>query len=176
MVMDGDACRCGCRGCLEAYIGAPGIIRRLRAIDPQSLTQISDETKIVEALIQMARQGNPTMAHVLSETLHYCGAGIANLINLFNPQHIILGGKIGLLLGEHCLPEIIQEIERYALKQPFRATRIGVSQLGSDAVSLGAAGLALETFLAQVGKPGEHFAQHAGAHIVLSSKGKKGRD
>ena len=176
IVLDGDRCRCGCRGCLEAYIGAPGIIRRLRAIDPESLTHISDEAEIVEALIQMAKQGHSTMAHILSETLHYCGAGIANLINLFNPQRIILGGSIGLLLGRYCLPEIIQEVERYALKQPFHATSISVSQLGNDAVSLGAARLALEDFLSQVGKPGDYFGRQTETHIVLPGREKIHKD
>lgn len=174
MVLDGDECRCGCRGCLEAYIGAPGIIRRLREIAPQSLTHLSDETEIVKTLITMAKQGDTIMAHILSETVHYLGAGVANLINLFNPQRIILGGKIGLLLGEHCLPEIIQEVERYALKQPFHATRILVSQLGTDAVSLGGARLALEAFLTQVGKSGDHFSQHIVSRAALSTRGKKG--
>ena len=160
MVLDGDPCRCGCRGCLEAYIGAPGIIRRLREVAPQSLLHVSDETEIVEMLIKVAKQGDATMAYILAETVHYLGAGIANLVNLFNPQRIILGGKVGLLFGEHCLPEITQEVARYALKQPFNATRIQVSQLGEDAVSLGAARLVLEAFLAQVGKPSNHFARY----------------
>ena len=176
MVLDGDPCRCGCRGCLEAYIGAPGIIRRLRAIAPRSLLHISDETECVETLIKAAKLGDATMAQVLSETLHYLGAGIANLINLFNPQQIILGGKVGLLLGTYCLPDIIQEVERYALRQPFHATRILVSQLGVDAASLGAARLVLEAFLTQVGKPGDHFSQHNLSRTVLSTREKKERE
>src|SRR5258708_30184494 len=90
MVLDGDPCRCGCRGCLEAYIGAPGIIRRLREVAPQSLLHVRDETEIVEMLIKVAKQGAATMAYILAETVHYLGAGIANLVNLFNPQRIIL--------------------------------------------------------------------------------------
>lgn len=175
MVLDGDQCRCGCRGCLEAYIGAPGIIRRLREVDPRSLTHLSDETEIVEALIKGAKQGDPTMARILTETIHYLGAGVANLINLFNPQRIILEGKVGLLLGKYCLPEIIQEVERYALKQPFHATRILVSQLGGDAACLGAARLALEAFLTQVGKPGEHVSQSAMAAATSLARERKGK-
>ena len=176
IVLDGDACRCGCQGCLEAYIGAPSIIRRLRAIAPQSFLSISDETECIEALIKEAKQGEATMTRVLSETLHYLGAGIANLINLFNPQRIVLGGKVGLLLGKYCLPDIIREVERYALRQPFHATRILVSQLGVDAASLGAARLALDAFLMQVGKPGDQFAQRGLSRAALSSRGKKERD
>jgi hypothetical protein len=81
------------------------------------------------------------------------------LINLFNPQRIILGGKVGLLLGKYCLPDLLLEVERYALKQPFYTSRLLVSQLGVDAVSLGAARQALETFMLQIGKPGDHLSR-----------------
>jgi predicted NBD/HSP70 family sugar kinase len=155
MVLDGAPCRCGCRGCLEAYIGAPGLLRRLQELAPGCLAERGDETEQVRACIQGAKQGDPVMARVLAETLHYLGAGIANLLNLFNPQRVILGGKIGLLLGASYLPEMIAEVERYALKQPFEATTFQVSQLGVDAVSLGGARQALEVFLTQVGRPGE---------------------
>jgi predicted NBD/HSP70 family sugar kinase len=173
MVLDGDQCRCGCKGCLEAYIGAPGIIRRLRALDPQSLPHSSDEAELLEALIHNAGQGKVVPARVLAETLHYLGAGIANLINLFNPQRIVLGGKVGLLLGKYCLPEIRQEVQRYALQQPFHAAHILVSQPGVDAVSLGAARLVLETFLARVGQPASTFAQQVGTRPSPSVRGKR---
>lgn len=162
IVLNGELCRCGRRGCLEAYIGAPGIIRRLREVGPQIPMPVSlDETEAIKALLQAARQGDASATYVLLDTIHYLGAGLANLINLFNPQRIILGGKTGLLLGEQYLPEIIREAERYALKQPFKTAHIQVSRLGIDAVSLGAARLALEGFLAYVGKPTDRFAQFA---------------
>lgn len=176
MVLDGEPCRCGCRGCLEAYIGAPGIIRRLRALAPQRLIHLNDEAEIVETIIKMARQGDAIMEQILGETNRYLGAGIANLINLFNPQRIILGGKVGLLFGEYCLPEITQEVQRHALSQPFNATRILISQLGGDAVSLGAARLALEAFLMQVGRPGDHLSQQITTRAVLSTREKLKRD
>lgn len=176
MVLDGEQCRCGNRGCLEAYIGAPGIIRRLRAAAPQRLMHLTDEAEIVETVIKMAKQGDSTMALILTETTRYLGAGIANLINLFNPQRIILGGKVGLLFGEYHLPEIIQEVKHYALRQPFSAARILISHLGGDAVSLGAARLALEAFLMQVGKPGSHFSQQVVSRAALSTRGKLRRD
>lgn len=160
MVLDGEECRCGSRGCLEAYIGAPGIIRRLRQIAHASaVLESNNETEIIAALIQAAQQGDQAAGRVLDDTIRYLGAGIANLINLFNPQRIILGGKVGLLLGQHCLPDIIQETRRHALKQPFEAAHILVSSLGADAVSLGAARLALEGFIALVGKPASQLVK-----------------
>ncbi len=154
IVLDGAVCRCGHRGCLEAYAGAPGIIRRLREIAPASpILASGDEVQIITDLLA-AQQSDAVAQQVLQETIHYLGAGLANLINLFNPQQIILGGWVGLLLGECCLPELLHETERYALKQPFEAAHILVSQLGRDAASLGAARLALEVFLQQIGNTG----------------------
>lgn len=153
IVLDGEMCRCGHRGCLEAYIGAPGIIHRLRALAPTNPALASgDEVQTITNLITAAGQDDSVAKQVLLDTIHYLGAGLANLINLFNPQRIILGGWVGLLLGEHFLPELTRKTQRYALKQPFEATHILVSQLGRDAVSLGAARLALEAFLASVGR------------------------
>ncbi|GHO47876.1 hypothetical protein KSX_60390 [Ktedonospora formicarum] len=159
MVLGGDLCRCGSYGCLEAYIGAPGIIRRLSTLSPTSAAlRHGTEECIIGAIIQAAIQGDPAAHEIMQATSHYLGAGIANLINLFNPQRIILGGKIGLLLGQAYLPEIVQQARRYALKEPFEATSITVSSLGEDAASLGAARLALEGFMVQVGG-GANFAR-----------------
>src|SRR6266700_4025065 len=97
-------------------------------------------------------RGDPAATQVLKDTAHYLGAGIANLINLFNPQLILLGGWAGLQIGEYILPELRRFVERYALKQPFSATRIGLSQLGQDAVAMGAATLVLEQFLTTAGR------------------------
>lgn len=154
IVLDGEMCRCGHRGCLEAYVGAPGIIRRMRALAPTSpALASSDEVQTIIKLIAAAEQGDAAAQQVFLDVIHYLGAGLANLINLFNPQRIILGGWTGLLLGQHFLPELTRETQRYALKQPFEAAQILVSQLGRDAASLGAARLALEAFLISVGRP-----------------------
>ena len=151
--LDGRLCRCGSHGCLEAYAGAPGIIERLRDMAPQSSLLQSDDQEIsLTAIVDAARYGDPTAIQVLKDTAHYLGAGIANLINLFNPQLIVLGGWAGLQIGEYILPELRRFVERYALKQPFRATRIDLCQLGQDAVAMGAATLVLEQFLMTTGR------------------------
>jgi predicted NBD/HSP70 family sugar kinase len=154
MVLDGERCRCGRQGCLEAYIGAPGMLRQLRERKPaEARTEDQDQTLLIHDLCLAAQQGEPLARQVVMDTLHYLGAGMANLVNLINPQRMILGGWIGLLLGEYFLPELLQIVERYSLKQSFDSVTIQVSQIGEDAVSLGAARLVLETFLSHVGKP-----------------------
>ncbi|OPF81613.1 sugar kinase [Streptomyces antioxidans] len=88
---------------------------------------------------------------VLEETAAYLGAGIADLINLFNPERIILGGWAGLLLGGRVLPRIRAATASYALCRPYAQTEIGLAELGPDAVALGAATLPLAHFLATGG-------------------------
>ena len=145
--LDGRPCRCGSHGCLEAYAGAPGIITRLRELAPQSsLLHYNDQERTLAAIVDAARDGDPAATRVLRDTAHYLGAGIANLINLFNPQLILLGGWVGLQIGEFILPEIRQYTERYALKLPFDVTKIDLCQLGTDAIAMGAATLVLEHF------------------------------
>jgi predicted NBD/HSP70 family sugar kinase len=151
--LDGRLCRCGSYGCLEAYAGAPGIIERLREVAPESLLlQDHDQESMVSAIVAAARDGNPAAIQVLKDTAHYLGAGIANLINLFNPQLIVLGGWVGLEIGAYILPDLRQFVARYALKQPFAAVKIEISQLGQDAAAMGAAALILEQFLLTAGR------------------------
>src|SRR2546421_3975630 len=152
--LDGRLCRCGKHGCLEAYAGAPGIIASLREVAPQSsLLQSNDQESMLAAIFDAARNGDQAATRVLKDTAHYLGAGIANLVNLFNPQLILLGGWVGLQIGEYILPELRQFVERYALKQPLSLTRIDLCQLGQDAVAMGAATLVLEQFLTTTGRP-----------------------
>jgi predicted NBD/HSP70 family sugar kinase len=150
--LDGRLCRCGSHGCLEAYAGAPGIIDRLSELAPQSsLLHHNDQERTLASIVDAARDGDPVATRVLKDTAHYLGAGIANLINLFNPQLILLGGWVGLQIGEFVLPELRQYAARYALKQPFDVTKIDLCRLGTDAIAMGAATLVLEQFFVTAG-------------------------
>jgi predicted NBD/HSP70 family sugar kinase len=139
--LGGRACRCGSRGCLEAYVGAEAILDRYGRSRPGD----SEETALA-ALIDTAAT-SPAAAAVLEEAALYLGAGIASLINLINPERVILGGWAGLLLGERMLPAIRQAARQHSLRHPFARTSIELGRLGPDAVGLGAATLPIERFL-----------------------------
>lgn len=146
LVYDGDVCRCGARGCLEAYIGSDTVNRRLaealgRDPDPELMQRL------------LAGPVDGPAAAVLEQTVGYLGAGIAGLINLFSPERIVLDGPAGLALGERFLPEIRAAAARYALRQPYSRTRIDIGQLGPDAVAMGAATLPIARLLADGGLP-----------------------
>lgn len=151
--MDGRICRCGSRGCLEAYAGASAILERLREAAPSHpILVIAEEERAVAALVEAYKTGDAVALGVLTQTAKYLGAGIANLVNLFNPQLIVLGGWVGMQIGPWILPELRKVVERYALQEPLSATRIDLCQLGQDAVTQGAATLVLDQFLAAAGR------------------------
>jgi len=148
IVLNGRSCRCGNYGCLEAYVGAPGIITSLNEITPDSpLVVKGDQLATIANLVSTAREGDKVSIEVLQNTANYLGAGIANLVNLFNPEKILLGGWVGLQIGDFLLKEITNYVQQYSLPQPMSATEISLGQLGQDAICMGAASLALEEFL-----------------------------
>lgn len=149
----GRICRCGRRGCLEAYVGASAIIDRLRETAADSPLLEPSPTETIVALHEAARNGDETATSVLTETAELLGEGIANLINLFNPELVVLGGWVGVRLGGDMLPTIKRVVENEALPAPGRTARIALGQLQDDAVAMGAATLALEVFLAHAGPP-----------------------
>jgi len=139
-MVGGRPCRCGSRGCLEAYVGAEAILERYGGPLP------GDQEAALAAMIELAPT-SAQAAEVLDKTALYLGGGIANLINLFNPERIILGGWAGLLLGAHMLPAIRVAARDRSLRHLFTDTSIELGRLGPDAVALGAATLPMEAFL-----------------------------
>jgi predicted NBD/HSP70 family sugar kinase len=154
LVYDGRVCRCGARGCLEAYVGAGAIVERYRLARRRDRVRGdapgTDEESQVNALMADAETSR-TARRVLDETAGYLGAGVANLINLFNPERIVLGGWAGIVLGTRLLPAIRAAAGEHALRLPYRQASIELCQLGVDAVALGAATLPIARLLAAGG-------------------------
>jgi predicted NBD/HSP70 family sugar kinase len=152
IVYGGRLCRCGTKGCLEAYVGAEGILDRYRETNRGRAAAGVDEESALATVLAEAEDGSSRAAEVvLAETAGYLGAGIATLVNLFNPERIILGGWAGLALGGRRLAEIRAAAAEHALKRPFEQVSIELCQLGPDAVALGAATLPVAQLLADGG-------------------------
>jgi predicted NBD/HSP70 family sugar kinase len=143
LVYDGDLCRCGARGCLEAYVGADSISARLAAAGA--------DYGLAEALA--SRDHSEAVAEVFAQTCGYLGAGIADLINLFSPERIAIGGGAGLPLAERFLPEIRAAAAAHALRRPYAQTTIEACLLGPEAVAMGAATLPIARLLGEGGLP-----------------------
>jgi predicted NBD/HSP70 family sugar kinase len=143
IVADGRRCRCGSYGCLEAYVGAEAILDRSGA--SAAMSSADDQESALAALVVADR--SPAATALLAQTANYLGIGIANLINLVNPERVILCGWAGLLLGGRLLPAIRESAGRHSLRHPFAATSIELGVLGPESEVLGAATLPLEGFL-----------------------------
>jgi predicted NBD/HSP70 family sugar kinase len=147
VVAGGRKCRCGASGCLRAYAGAEAILERYgRPITAMRPGTGQDQEAALAELIAAAGS-SPLAAAILEEASQYLGAGIGSLINLFNPERVILGGWAGLLLSDRLLPAIRESARQHSLRHPFAATSIELGQLGPWAVALGAATLPMESFL-----------------------------
>jgi glucokinase len=153
MVIDvnGPECGCGRRGCLEALASGTAVARdavlRLRQGEKSSLVEMVGgkmEDITAEKVGEAARKGDALAQGVISRAGTYLGVGLANLVNIFNPEMIVLGGGM-VNLGELLLGPARQ----VALAQSFpisaRAVRIVTAELGERAGIYGATAYAFDS-------------------------------
>ncbi len=143
--VNGPGCSCGNTGCLEVLASGTAIARE--AVTRISQGERSALTEIVEGKIEditaekvevAARRGDPLASDVICKAATYLGVGMANLVNIFNPEMIIIGGGVANM-GDLLLNPARQVVEERAFSLPARAVRIIPAQLGSSAGVLGAA-------------------------------------
>ncbi|MFJ8820921.1 ROK family protein [Streptomyces sp. NPDC102467] len=155
----GRRCRCGALGCLEAYAGAQALVERWREAGGAPSGDGGEEASLTELLGTAYGEGpQPERAlalSVLEETAEYLGAGLSDLINLFQPERILIGGWAGLRLGPRFLESVRRHIGTYALDYPVGRVGVELGRLGPDAVTVGAATLPLAGFFARGGRRAE---------------------
>jgi N-acetylglucosamine repressor len=154
MVEDGVLCYCGKRGCLETVASGNALARMaLAGIKSGQSTQLrnftSPETDRIEpkVVIDAAHHGDQYAINILSEVGLNLGKGIAILIQLFNPELIILGGKMAEAKQYIAVP-IQQSINTYCMTQLREKTSIAMSTLGPNAGILGAVATVMENIFA----------------------------
>ncbi|MEE1839569.1 ROK family protein [Streptomyces sp. NPDC007076] len=153
----GRRCRCGAQGCLEAYAGAEALLERWREAGGRPPADADEETALTSMLAAAypadpEAEADARALAVLEETAEYLGAGFADLINLFQPERILVGGWAGLQLGTRFLHTVREYATSYALSFPASRVRIDLGTLGPDAVTVGAAILPLADFFAHGGR------------------------
>ncbi|MFE1751238.1 ROK family transcriptional regulator [Streptomyces anandii] len=153
----GRRCRCGALGCLEAYAGAESLLARWREEGGRPPEDTDEETALTAMLAAAyptdGEAPDPVALGVLEETAEYLGAGLSDLINLFQPERILIGGWAGLQLGARFLPAVRRHAAAYALRHPAEKVTIDLGRLGPDAVTVGAAILPLADFFGRGGRP-----------------------
>ena len=173
VVAGGRTCRCGADGCLEAYVGAGAIVARYEQLKRRRRAARPAELEGRIAAIIEARHRDPAAAKVLAETVTYLGAGIADLVNLFNPERVVVGGWLGQALSEALLPSIREAAAGRALHLPFSRVEIVKAELGQDAVALGGATLPIARLLSAgaVEHPAYRPAGHPAGHPEPARRG-----
>jgi predicted NBD/HSP70 family sugar kinase len=135
----GTPCRCGSIGCWETETGE-GALLALAGLPPDA------GRPGVDTVLREAAAGSPAAAAALEHVGRWLGIGLAGLVNLLNPQLIVLGGMHGRILPA-VLPIVEAEIARRALPASSALVRVVPARLGADAPLLGAAELAFEPLL-----------------------------
>jgi len=139
VVPGGNLCGCGRRGCLETYVSEAAILRRLAELG----VEVSD----IGAVAVLAGQGHGQVLDLLDEVGRHLGFALSNLVNILNPQLIVLGGNLAVV-GAWIMPRLVQALAEQALTPLAAEVSIRVSPLGEDAVPMGGIALALDGFLA----------------------------
>jgi predicted NBD/HSP70 family sugar kinase len=142
--LDGPLCPCGSAGCLEAYAGGGAVMRRWQ--EAGGLVSGPQE-QVLSKLIEAATGGDAAAVRVLDQTIEALAVGLANLVNLFSPEQIVIGGWAGLRLFEARGAEMTRLVRHFALGHPGDQCRIEPCRFGDDAIALGAALLPLEQLI-----------------------------
>jgi glucokinase len=130
--MDGEPCGCGGRGCFEAYGSASALIRYAREATGEDITE-------AKTVFDRAKNGDEICREVLDRYFTYLAIGFANIINIFGPDHLCIGGGVSAAGDALLKPVIEKTYERVYAKDAKHNTKIVLAQLHNDAGILGAA-------------------------------------
>jgi N-acetylglucosamine repressor len=137
---DGPLCDCGKRGCLETFVGDPGLLRM--AAEAAERGELDGPVADTDELVRRAAAGNAGARAVFARAGEVLGRGVANLINVFNPERLIIGGE-GVRAGEWLFGPMRAAVSRYVMVGLAQDTEIRVEPWGDDAWARGAASLVL---------------------------------
>ena len=145
---NGALCNCGNIGCLEAIASGTALANiaaeRLRQGEQSSMEAMADGNGIrAEAVMEAAAQGDPLARELVEQFSQDLGSGLVNLMHIFNPQMIVLGGGVSQNLHLFFAP-LVSAIKRRAMAHLKARVPVVASVLGDDASLLGAAHLVFE--------------------------------
>lgn len=143
VVRDGRRCRCGNRGCLEAYLGAAGIIGSLREHGIATQAAGSDQEAELAHFVRRLDAGDPAAAAVNADLAERLGDGLLVLRHVVDPAVVVAGGWVAQVLGQRLLEPAEAVVGARSLRAPDAAPWLVLSVLGELRVTLGAAALVL---------------------------------
>ncbi len=144
---NGRKCNCGNYGCLEAYASGPAIALRAReGIEAGAQSVLPDlvegklETITAATVYEAVLLGDQYANEVMRETAKFLGAGIASLVNVLNPEMVVIAGGV-TQAGDHLFVPLRAEVRRRAFASAVQACRIVSAELQGTAGVIGAAGV-----------------------------------
>jgi glucokinase len=145
----GPKCNCGSRGCFEALASRTAIFRRLtEAVSDGKKTVLTEslgpDLKDLRSgdLRKAIKKGDKLVEGIVEEAAEYTGVAVANLINLLNPQVVVLGGGVIDALGDEMMAIVLETARDYSLEAASKGVEILASKKGDDAGITGGAVLA----------------------------------
>jgi predicted NBD/HSP70 family sugar kinase len=155
LLRGGELCRCGQRGCLETLISEDAILRQadqIIRVYPQGILAqtLADENDLspIERVFRAARAGDETVQAMLEDRAFYLGVALSSVVNLFNPELILLGG-IFSRGRDFFLEPVMRTVNEMSFGGMGKRVRIEPTSFGWKAGVLGASALALMTFFYQ---------------------------
>ena len=136
----GELCACGKRGCLEMYASEPALLRQAAKAFEQG--QLSSLPNTPEELIALAASGEKAAQEIFARAGELLGQSIANLVNIFNPQRVLINGE-GVRAGNWLFDPMRSAIDEHTMPGLRQDVSILVEPLGDDAWARGAASLVL---------------------------------
>ncbi len=132
---DGDKCSCGSWGCLEQEVSSDKITRNYRELKPGTQARTS------RAVFEKAEAGDKEAVRAFGKAGRYLGIALSILINVLNPEAIVLGGGV-MKAGRFLLDPALEEAEKRAFTDSFKCTKIREARLGNRAGFIGCAAYA----------------------------------
>jgi glucokinase-like ROK family protein len=155
---NGTLCSCGNRGCLEGYSSGWAIINRVRTALSHGVTSTLSKAVMehpedlsVEMIVDAGKAGDRLSQTALTEAGAHLGTALAGLVNLLNPEKIILGGAVPRAAGEMILKPLLYFLGERAFQRSVSATKVVVSELDDNASVLGAVVMLAKELLEKLG-------------------------
>jgi glucokinase len=149
VAVDGPKCGCGRKGCLEAFASRTAMFKRFQSAlkngEKSALLDIvgEDLSKLKSSHLRKAMQQDDKLVRkTLEESARYIGIGAANLINVFNPEYVVLGGGVLDAMADEMFDPIVAAAREHTFPGADRGLKFVLSKLGDDAGITGAAVLA----------------------------------
>ncbi|WP_059042148.1 ROK family transcriptional regulator [Paenibacillus rubinfantis] len=138
---NGPLCRCGNRGCWETLASEKALLDRAAKL-------WNDTHPDLEEIIRLARDGEPRAVQLLNEIGAQLGVGLANLVNILNPELIVIGNRLSLA-GDLLQDAMLQTLENRSLSYHRKKSGVAFANLGTRSTALGAASMPITAFLSE---------------------------